>query len=462
MATPIDLPQSPLPRTAALVLAEAALQRQNSLLGATGATPSPGAAPGPAPGGAPPAVPLASPPPLQDRLSLSPEARQRLAAEVTAQALPGAAPPAGTAPKPVVPTGAPPGVPLPNPLPNPVPSLAVGTAPPSLLPAAPGTALATPTPVPVPTSSAGAALPLPVATALATTPLASPVATSAPALPATGVRPVVQQLVQSLLQQLAPPQLPLQAVRIQPWTPALVQWLEAASAPAPSASTASAQGAAPLPLDEGLPPLQTWLVHQGVVQTPDGPRGFALTLRLPLAWVEAQPPATSATPAPTAATPMAVATAGTPVAAPLVFADRAQALPSIPLALVLQNAASEGPAARTSALLVLEFQPLAQASVYGRELATPRLDPWVQMALLQASGQLAVEEEQARRRAEALCDTPGCPYLGRATCVQPFCSAMRAVIPVVPVLDRGETGAASSRPAPPLPASSPQSGKTKD
>lgn len=454
MATPIDLPQSPLPRPAALVLAEAALQRQNSLLGATGATPSPGAAAGPAPGGDPPAVPLASPPPLQDRLSLSPEARQRLAAEVTAQALPGAAPPAGTAPKPVVPTGAPPGVPLPNPLPNPVPSLAADTAPPSLLPVAPGTAL------PMPTSSAAAAPPLPVATALATTPLASPVAAPAPALPAMGVRPVVQQLVQSLLQQLAPPQLPLQAVRIQPWTPALVQWLEAASAPAPSASAASAQGAAPLPLDEGLPPLQTWLVHQGVVQTPDGPRGFALTLRLPLAWVEAQPPATPATPAPTAATPMAMA--GSPVAAPLVFADRAQALPSIPLALVLQNAASEGPAARTSALLVLEFQPLAQASVYGRELATPRLDPWVQMALLQASGQLAVEEEQARRRAEALCDTPGCPYLGRATCVQPFCSAMRAVIPVVPVLDRGETGPASSRPAPPLPASSPQSGKTKD
>ena len=26
-----------------------------------------------------------------------------------------------------------------------------------------------------------------------------------------------------------------------------------------------------------------------------------------------------------------------------------------------------------------------------------------------------------------LCDTPDCPYLGRAACVQPFCAALRVV-----------------------------------
>lgn len=355
MAANIDLPSSPAPRSPLLALGDAALPRSGSLLEGAAEVATKAAA-------------VAPPPAAPDRFSLSPEARQRLAADVLDARGAGA-----------------PGLP---------------TRAPGLLSDA------------LPTS--------PAAT------LAASARVLAPTLPATGVPAPVRQLVQQLVNQLTAPVLPLRVLSLQPWTPALVRSLDAVTA-ADSASSPAAP-----PADEGLPVLQTWLVQQGVVHTPDGPRGFALTLRLPLAWVQAQSPVVPpGLPAPLAAAP-----------APLVFADRAQALPSMPLALVVQNAAAEGPAARTNALLLLEFPPLAQAAVYGREVATPRLDPWVQMALLQASGQLAVEEEHARRRAQALCDTPGCPYLGRATCVQPFCSAMRTVLPVVPVMDSGEGEAA--------------------
>lgn len=426
MAVNIELPQSPVPRSTALVLAEAALQRQNSLLGAS--TPADAASARPAAAtsvpvvpaaAAPGAAPVPASPVAQDRLSLSAEARQRLAAEALPAAL----------------------------------STAPNATPRAMSNAAPSAA-----PNPMAALAKAVAAPLPPAAA------AAPVAASgasAPTLPASGVRAPVQQFVQALVQQWTAPVLPLQVVSLQAWTPALVQWLEAATQPAPAAMAASppaqaiaaakpgelamplappnaAPGALPMARAgaapgadpaaaspwEGAPALQTWLVRQGVVHTPDGPRGFAMTLRLPLAWVEGQAPAATAA--------MAAAQA------PLVFADRAPALPSMPLALVLQNPAAEGRAARTNAVLTLEFQPLPPTAVYGRETAATRLDPWVQMALLQAHQALAVEEEQARRRAQALCDTPGCPYLARASCVQPFCSAMRRVIPVVPVMDEGE------------------------
>ena len=52
------------------------------------------------------------------------------------------------------------------------------------------------------------------------------------------------------------------------------------------------------------------------------------------------------------------------------------------------------------------------------------------MLALQASGYGREEEEaDQRRRARGHCDTPGCPYAGRAPCEQPFCLAMR-VVPV--------------------------------
>ena len=90
MSIQMDPPRSPVP-AAAQVLAEAALQRQNMLLGAdkvgTGvAAPTPGALPSPTPI---PATPLAPPPlpegardPAQaDRVSLSPRASQALQAQ---------------------------------------------------------------------------------------------------------------------------------------------------------------------------------------------------------------------------------------------------------------------------------------------------------------------------------------------------------------------------------------------
>ena len=92
-------------------------------------------------------------------------------------------------------------------------------------------------------------------------------------------------------------------------------------------------------------------------------------------------------------------------------------------------------AARTSALLVLDFQPQlmsAGAAVYGRDLLQARHDPWVQQAQLQASGQLAKDEDIARQREReaGLCQAPGCPYALRAPCAQPFCLEMRVGTPL--------------------------------
>ncbi len=41
-------------------------------------------------------------------------------------------------------------------------------------------------------------------------------------------------------------------------------------------------------------------------------------------------------------------------------------------------------------------------------------------------------EADQRRRARGHCDTPGCPYAGRAPCEQPFCHAMRGWCPCLP------------------------------
>jgi hypothetical protein len=109
------------------------------------------------------------------------------------------------------------------------------------------------------------------------------------------------------------------------------------------------------------------------------------------------------------------------------FAGKPQALQSGTWALVLQSA--EPAAARTSALLALEFAPLVQPPVYGRELLHARQDPWLQMAVMQASGQVPKDEDATREREAGLCQTPGCPYAGRASCAQPFCLALRVVLP---------------------------------
>ena len=246
----------------------------------------------------------------------------------------------------------------------------------------------------------GAGPPAPMATGSATRAVA---AQSAPALwPVADVPAPLRRVVGALVQQLTAAVLPQQVQQMQPWSPALVRALE---------------NSAPGTGGEGPGALQTWLVRQGVVQTPEGPRGVALTLRVPAAWVQAQSP---------------MVAAGSVLGAPLeaVFTGPPQGLPSGVWALVLQGTAAGAP--RTSALLTLDVQPQQAAAVYGRDVLQPRSDPWLQMAALQASGQVPREEDKARDGAQALCETPGCPYAGRAVCAQPFCLALRRVAALAP------------------------------
>jgi hypothetical protein len=221
------------------------------------------------------------------------------------------------------------------------------------------------------------------------------------------------RLVSALVAQVtAQAGVPQRVVAAQPWPIGMAQALESGA------------------LDADQPPLQTWLVRQGVVLTSEGPRGLALTLRAPVPWL-----ATQASPATGAAAAQASANASAAGGALQVpFAGGGQPLQSGVMALVLQGMDAAAP--RTSALLVLDLQPQLAATVYGRDMlqqATGRLDPWTQMAVLQASGQVPREDERARNGASGLCETVGCPYAARAECVQPFCLAMRGVLPPEPV-----------------------------
>ena len=346
MAAPIDPPRTPL-APVARVLAEAALQRQNMLLGAERAG---GAATAPAfPGipqdqGTPLPNPLAAAlrPPLPvpaDRVSLSDQGRAGLAG--------GAAGGGG---------GAPGGAPVPARLPG---------------------------------GAQGAAAAIPLAGA------------TAAVWPASGVPAPLRQLLGALVQQLTQGSHPQRVVAAQPWQ-AGMQGVIDGTDPA-----------------QALPALQTWLVGQGAVQTAEGSRGLSLALMVPAAWAKALPPAAAA-----------AAPAQGPGAAALSvpFGGRPQALASGLFALVLQPQDPAGP--RTSALLALDMAPWmgsATAAAYGRELAQLRNDPWLHMALQQASGQWREDEEAALRRGGSEpCHTVGCPYAGRAPCEQPFCMALRA------------------------------------
>ncbi|MDD2544655.1 MAG: hypothetical protein PHI55_00050 [Burkholderiaceae bacterium] len=455
MAVNLDPPRgTPLP----LLLAEAALQRQNSLLGsdgagaprAQGAAPAASASPvnaGSAQAPAPAAVPL----PV-DRVSLSPQAQQWMGAAANTAEAPSSPAlrqaeaaterqnsllAAGPAPG-GLPGGAPspPLNSVPGSAPGPAPMAAPGGGPGPATPPAPGVAAspapgapaaaAPPAGAPAP-GGAGprnpfpASLPLPVGAGTER-------AQTAPALwPAGGVAAPWRPVLAALVQQLTAPVLPLRVVSAQPWPLALVQSL--LDAPLAQAVPGQPLAASPLPV------LQTWLVRQGEVQTPEGPRSFALSLRVPAQWLQTLPPQTEAherPPGPSLGGALAVPPG--PAASPLqaAFEGRPQTLSSGAFALVLQSPASA--ATRTSALLQLDFQPLPPAAmpgaVYGRELLQNRADPWLQMALLQNSAQVQQEEDSARRQREALCDTPGCPYVGRASCVQPFCVALHPVQPV--------------------------------
>lgn len=238
--------------------------------------------------------------------------------------------------------------------------------------------------------------------------------------PAQGVDAPLLRLFNALVQQVAASTGPAPRVLVaQPWPPGT--GLPGDTGDAGDAGGAQGAGGTASP---AMPALQIWRVAQGSLHTPDGVRGFTLTLRLPSGSAAFGAPAAAVAPAMPAAPPVPGAPAGLTAG----FAGPMQALAPGVFALVLQSPGAAGQ--RTSALLSLELAPLpgsaAAAVVYGREPLQVRADPWLAMAALHASGQWRAEEEDdAHRRGDSLCRTPGCPYQGRAACVQPFCLALR-------------------------------------
>ncbi|WP_200843488.1 hypothetical protein [Pantoea sp. 18069] len=296
--------------------------------------------------------------------------------------------------------------------------------------------------------------------------------------PAMGTTPALRELLTALIAQATAglPQ-PQQLVAAQPWPQA---WLNTVL-PAAASVPASAGSAAPPPSSGSgaaagtnaaavgaaavgtaiagtttaaasaaprLPPMLTWLVQQGVVRTPEGERGFALTLQVPQAWAQLQAAASALLPAGAAPPGAALLPAATgPAQLQLPFAAPAQQLESGALALVLQGAGPGGEKLRTSALLWLDFQPLPPAAQSAQSAATAlagllpstqaaqqalaalqaKNDPWLQMAVLQASGQQPRDDQRLQQRRTGLCTELGCPYRGKASCAQPFCAEMNRV-----------------------------------
>ncbi len=236
----------------------------------------------------------------------------------------------------------------------------------------------------------------------------------------------------------------------------VVDALLAGSGLAPQAGASAPGGVAGGPT-QTLPALQSWWVQQGTLLTPQGERGFTLSLQVPQAWAQAQGAAmalaAASASAPGAALFTAAAALPAGAALPLAGAQAAEPGLRLPLDASLQSLAS-GPVAvvvqprgadalRTSALLLLELQPLRQP---GGAMATPaglasvaslspalaqevqqmlqqRNDPWLHMAAAQASGALP-RERRAFEHQSHFCTTEGCQYEGRAPCAQPFCSEM--------------------------------------
>lgn len=235
MTLPIDPSRTALPPVAQF-LAEAALQRQTALLGLDKPKPALPAAPSPLPtadpSAPPPSVTSPSPPggPLPtpaDQASISPQAREQLAAGFDPRRAGGADGRLQGARGEGAARASPPGA--------------------SALPrgATPGTSGN------VAASAASA--------------------TSGTAWPASGLSAPLLRMVSALVAQVtAQAGVPQRVVAAQPWPIGMAQALESGA------------------LDADQPPLQTWLVRQGVVSTPEGPRGLALTLRAPVPWLAAQ------------------------------------------------------------------------------------------------------------------------------------------------------------------------------
>lgn len=291
--------------------------------------------------------------------------------------------------------------------------------------------------------------------------------------PTAGVSPQLQAFLSHLLQQATAAQpLPQQLVSAQAWPTALTNAVlqlagQAAAAgdlpPALAASTPQAAlAAAADKASITLPTLQNWLVQQGVVQGSDGERSFTLTLRVPVAWAQAQSAlgaalpagagAAQASPLGFAATPGPFATgfaSGSPGGMlQLPFAGSVQQLQNGSIGLVMQPqvlpgspAAAAAQAMRTSAVLALEFQPLAlavqsaqAASVYLPAHMLPQevqamlhnkaTDPWLMMAQAQADENGKKQSKNANEHNQNFCNRAGCQYQGRAICAQPFCAEM--------------------------------------
>lgn len=237
----------------------------------------------------------------------------------------------------------------------------------------------------------------------------------------------------------------------------VVDALLAGSGLAPQAG-ASAPGGVAGGATQTLPALQSWWVQQGTLLTPQGERGFTLSLQVPQAWAQAQGAAMALAAASASAPgtahfmPAAALPAGAALPLPagaqtaeqglrLPLDASLQSLASGPVAVVLQPRGAD--ALRTSALLLLELQPLRQpggamaspaglASVASlspafaqevQQMLQQRNDPWLHMAAAQASGALP-RERRAFEHQSHFCTTEGCQYQGRAPCAQPFCSEM--------------------------------------
>ena len=132
----------------------------------------------------------------------------------------------------------------------------------------------------------------------------------------------------------------------------------------------------------------------------------------------------------------------------LPFSGSVQQLNSSAMGLVMQPqvqpnsaAAATAQAMRTSAILQLEFQPLAQAAQSAQTAAAlmpahllPQdvqamlqgkgTDPWLLMAQAQADGTNQPKPRKNGNEQAGLCNRAGCQYQGRAVCAQPFCAEM--------------------------------------
>lgn len=206
---------------------------------------------------------------------------------------------------------------------------------------------------------------------------------------------------------------------VQAWPPTLVQRL---------VSWAIEQKA-------GLPPpneWQPWPIPASMVQTAAGRQPLQATLWLPSTGTGAAPQAAADEAPLHTATPLATQLPASPPAsiattAPrLLLPQQTTPLASAWYALLLETESGE----HGHALLALELGAPQATTLYGRDLFTPRSDPWQQQAVLLASGLAPRVTRRPGENARPTCQTAHCPYQGRAACPQPFCPDALRIQPV--------------------------------